>query len=124
MFMFLLLCKVTKIENNVLNIKCMEVYNNMSEHIQNKEDLFDISALDPRTKTAIVCMFFARLPSSDIRYKNNCYKVIAEIAEKYGFKKSLIKHDKDTFDGVFEKNGRQGWKDRPLARRGALFEEV
>lgn len=81
-----------------------------------------VRELSSREKTAVVSLYYSRLTSSDPKYKG-VYAILKELAEKYRFKESLLKNDKDTFDALYD-NGRQGWKDRPLERRGELFVNI
>jgi MoxR-like ATPase len=75
-----------------------------------------------REKTTLVCLYYSRLSSEDPKYKG-VHTVLGELAEKYRMKKNLLKNDKDTLDALYE-NGRQGWKDRPLEKRGQVFVDI
>lgn len=81
-----------------------------------------IDQMSAREKTTLVCLYYARLASNDPKYKG-VHTILRELSEKYRMKKSLLKNDKDTFDALYD-NGRQGWKNRPLERRGHIFVDI
>lgn len=84
----------------------------------------DILKLNPNHQQALVCMFFAKMPSTDARYKKrNEYWGILQ--KRFNKKISTYKNSKDAYDYYFP-NNRAGWRDgRTLARRGGKeYEEV
>ena len=81
-----------------------------------------IDQMSAREKTTLVCLYYARLSSDNPKYKG-VHTILGELSDKYRMKKSLLKNDKDTFDALYD-NGRQGWKDRPLERRGQIFVDI
>ena len=82
--------------------------------------MIDLSILDNKTKTALVCLYYAQLHSKDERYKNNCHDILKLISQKNGYKYGNVKNDKDAFDAMYP-NGRKGWTDRPLEKRSAFL---
>lgn len=83
-----------------------------------------LSSLNDQEKQAMVCLFFARLPKEDPRYKlrNDYWDVLSK---RFNRKWSTYKQDKDALDFYFESNNRKGWSDeRPLERRGIALKEV
>lgn len=76
----------------------------------------NIDIMTDKEKTALVCLYFAQLKSSDDKYKKNCHSSLHLLADKFGYKYSNIKNDKDAYDALFD-NGRSGWHDRPLEKR-------
>lgn len=83
----------------------------------------NISKLSSKEKLAIVCLYFAQLPSEDPRYKSKYSKTLSAVAAKYGVKRNTAKNDKDAFDAVFE-NGRAGWHQTPLEKRSKFLYEI
>lgn len=80
--------------------------------------------LEPREKMALVCLYFAQLPSDDERYRNGkCREVLTLTAHRYGYVYSSVKNHKDAFDALYD-NGRRGWLDRPLEKRSPYLEEI
>lgn len=88
-----------------------------------KSDEIDLSIIDDREKAEIVCLYFSRLHSNDERYKGKWSKTLDAVAKRYGFKFTLLKNDKDTYDKMFD-NGRRGWQYESLEKRGKLFQDV
>lgn len=83
-----------------------------------------VSNLNDNEKQAMVCLFFARLPKEDPRYKlrNDYWDVLSK---RFNKKWSTYKQDKDALDFYFESNNRKGWSDeRPLEKRGIALKEV
>lgn len=89
----------------------------MGEHI-------NILKLNPEQQQALVCMFFAMLPSTDARYKKRIsYWEILQ--KRFNKKINTYKNSKDAFDKYFPNNNRVGWNDdRALSRRGKEFQEI
>lgn len=86
-------------------------------------DKIDITKLNDLEKQAVVCLFFARLPKSDDRYKlRKEYWTVLE--NKYHRKWSTLKNDKDAMDPYFDSNGRKGWTDKPLDKRSAVLADI
>ncbi|GEM_PF-444371 len=83
--------------------------------------MIDLSEISSDEKLALVCLYYARLKSSDERYANKrCSTALKSVANKYGFTYSKAKNDKDAFDAMYD-NGRKGWTDRPLEKRSKLL---
>ena len=83
-----------------------------------------LSSLNDQEKQAMVCLFFARLPKEDPRYKlrNDYWDVLSK---RFNRKWSTYKQDKDALDFYFDSNNRKGWSnERPLERRGIALKEV
>lgn len=83
-----------------------------------------LSSLNDAEKQALVCLFFARLPKEDPRYKlrTDYWNVLSK---RFNRKWSTYKQDKDALDFYFESNNRKGWSDdRPLERRGIALKEI
>lgn len=88
------------------------------------EQKVNIDILNDSQKQALVCMYYAMLPKTDVRYKQRMHDW--EVLEKrFGIKKSTYRYAKDTFDSYFTGNGRKGWgESRDLKRRGIAYQEV
>lgn len=84
---------------------------------------FDISKLDDAEKQAFVCMFLARLPKEDTRYKLRV-KWWSILEKRFNRKATTYKNDKDAFDAYFDTNNRVGWTDKPLEKRSSLLKSV
>ena len=84
--------------------------------------MINIHTLDNRTKAAIVCFYYAQLPSKDIRYKNKCHETLKFIATAFSYKYGNLKNDKDAFDGLYP--NRSGWNDRPLEKRSSYLYNI
>lgn|GEM_PF-1335281 len=95
----------------------------MAENKQLLADDVQLETLENRGKADIVALYFARLHSKDELYKGICFPVLSEVAEKYGYKKSLLKNDKDSFDNYFD-NGRKGRTDKVLEKRSKSLEKI
>ena len=82
----------------------------------------DITNLTPEHHQALVCMYYAKMPSTDSRYKGQkeCFNLFQK---RFNRKYNAYKNIKDTFDYFFE-NGRQGWKNTPLKSRGQACVDV
>ncbi len=86
-------------------------------------EMIDIKKLSPAHHQALVCMFFAKLPKTDPRYKRRTeYFTLFE--KKFNKKISTYKHAKDTFDAYFDTNDRIGWQDKSLASMWKECQEV
>lgn len=83
----------------------------------------DISSLSDAEKQALVCLFYARLPKTDKRYKSR-ESVWETLSSRYNRKATTYKNDKDAFDALFPDNGRAGWTDKPLEKRSKLLKQV
>ena len=51
----------------------------------------NIDIMTDKEKTALVCLYFAQLKSSDDKYKKNCHSSLHLLAYKFGYKYSNIK---------------------------------
>lgn len=85
-------------------------------------NIFDINTLSNEEKAAVVCLYYAQLKKSDVRYKD-CFTNIKVVAAKYGYKSNTLKNNKQAYDALFD-NGRDGWHDRPLEKRSKLLHEI
>ena len=86
--------------------------------------MIDINELNDNEQQALVCLYFARMPNTDPRYKNrNEYWDV--LSRRYGRKVNTYKNDKDALDPYFhQQNGREGWKDKPLEKRNKILKEI
>lgn len=88
------------------------------------EKEINVNNLNDAQKQALVCMYYAKLPKTDVRYKQRLYDW-SILEKRFGIKKTTYKHAKDAFDFYFPYNGRKGWSDdRSLRRRGIAYQEV
>jgi hypothetical protein len=88
------------------------------------EQEIHINDLDDAEKQALVCMYYAMLPKTDIRYKQRMDDW-SVLEKRFGTKRTTYKHAKDAFDFYFPDNGRKGWSDnRDLRRRGVAYQKV
>ena len=88
------------------------------------EQEINVNKLDDSQKQALVCMYYAMLPKTDIRYRQRMDDW-SVLEKRFGTKKTTYKHAKDAFDFHFPDNGRKGWSDnRDLRRRGAAYQDV
>ncbi|MCH5259644.1 MAG: AAA family ATPase [Lachnospiraceae bacterium] len=87
-------------------------------------DSIDINKMTPDQHQALVCMFFAMMPQTDVRYKKRIdYWEI--LHKRFNKKVSTYRYAKDTFDSYFSNNNRVGWgQDRDLNRRGKEYGQV
>lgn len=83
----------------------------------------DIKSLTPEHHQALACMFYARLPKTDARYKERtaCFELFQR---KFNKKVNTYRHSKDTYDAYFDTNNRIGWKDKTILSRGQEYQEV
>lgn len=84
----------------------------------------DINQMDDKEKRALTCLYFAKLPSDDERYKGKYYPALEVLSSKYNVKRNTLKNDKDAFDAVFDSNGRKGWHQEPLEKRSKYLYEI
>lgn len=84
--------------------------------------MIDVKAMDVKEQTALVCLFYAMLPSKDRRYQDYS-SAITTMAQRSGIKVSTIRNHKDAFDALFD-NGRKGWHQDPLEKRNAYLAEI
>jgi len=69
----------------------------------------------------IVCLYYSRLHSNDMEYKENCTKILELISSLTGIKYNTLRQNKDSFDPSFD-NGRQGFHQKPLEKQNkALY---
>jgi len=87
------------------------------------ERINNINTLNTVEKMALVCMYFARLKSDDIDYRNRCRYAIQLLSDKYAVKYSTLKQNKDRYDAQFD-NGRKGWWQTPLERQNKKLYEM
>ncbi len=83
----------------------------------------NISDLTPEQHQALACMFYAKLPKEDKRYKRrtDCFEIFQK---RFNKKFNTYKHSKDTYDVYFDTNNRVGWVGAAIASRGAEYQEV
>lgn len=86
-------------------------------------EIIDINSLTPEHHQALACMFYARLPKTDARYKGRtaCFELFQQ---KFNKKVNTYRHSKDTYDAYFDTNNRVGWKDMTILSRGQEYQEV
>ncbi|NLL64210.1 MAG: AAA domain-containing protein [Clostridiaceae bacterium] len=84
----------------------------------------DIHQIDTNERLALVCLYFAKLPSDDERYKGKCFPALQLLSGKYNIKFSTLKNNKDRFDSVFDSNGRAGWYQKPLEQQHKFLYEI
>lgn len=83
----------------------------------------NIALLSDEERQALVCMFLARLPKTDERYKKRT-EWWAILEERYNRKAATYKNDKDAYDAYFPDNNRVGWTDKPLEKRSKVLKKV
>ncbi len=83
----------------------------------------DINMIDTKEKLALACLYFAKLPSNDERYKG-FISSLDLLAKKYNANRNTLKNDKDRFDAVFDNNGRVGWDNKPLEQQHKFLYEI
>ena len=60
----------------------------------------------------LVCMYYARLSSDNVTYKQAKSKDIELISDFFKLKRSTVNNYKDYYDALYENNGRKGWWQR------------
>ena len=83
----------------------------------------DISQLNQEQHQALVCMYFAKLPNDDPRYKKRT-EYFNVLAARFNRKSNTYKNAKDTYDFYFNTNNRKGWENAPIVRRGIAYREI
>lgn len=83
----------------------------------------DITKLNPEHHQALTCMFYARLPKEDVRYKKR-NETFLLFQRKFNKKANTYKNAKDTYDAYFDSNNRVGWHGRNISSRGREYQEV
>ena len=78
----------------------------------------ELPKLSDSDKINIVCLYFARLKSNNLSYKER-QPTFNILASKYGIKFNTIKNRKDIYDAQFD-NGRSGWHQEPIESRPPL----
>lgn len=84
----------------------------------------DITTMETQEKLAIVCLYFARLASDDVRYKGVWAPALKKLSETYKVKFSTLKQNKDRFDANFDNNGRRGYHQKPLEKAHKFLYQV
>jgi len=80
----------------------------------------EISNLSDREKALFVCMFFARLKTSD--EANRKYKEYMEIlSNRYDINLRTLRNYRDAFDSYFENNDRKGWSGKLTHQQMYIF---
>lgn len=85
--------------------------------------LIDVKTLSIDERIAIVCLFYAQLPSDNDRYKKSRSADLKLLAQRYCKKFRTLTNKQDTFDPLFE-NGRKGWYQRPLEKQSKFLHEI
>ena len=85
--------------------------------------LININMLTPEEHQALACMFYAKLPKTDYRYKTRteCFRLFQK---KFNKKINTYKNAKDTYDAYFDTNNRVGWSGRTIASRGREYQDI
>lgn len=83
----------------------------------------DISQLNQEQHQALVCMYFAKLPNDDPRYKKRT-EYFNVLAARFNRKAATYKNYKDTYDAFFDTNKRQGWKNKKISSSGIAYQKV
>ena len=85
--------------------------------------MIDITALSDEERQALACMFYARLPKTDTRYKGRkaCFKLFQK---RFNKKETTYNHSKDTYDAYFETNDRVGWVGAKIISRGQAYQDI
>lgn len=83
----------------------------------------DINELNLNEQQALVCMFFAKLTSKDPRYEKR-KEYFRILSRNFGKKENTYKNSKDTYDYYFDNNGRKGWPDSDISKRGPGYKAV
>lgn len=83
----------------------------------------EIDKMELKEKLALVCLYYARLPSNDERYRGKYASTLKLLSERYNVKYSSIRNNKDRYDSVFD-NGRQGWHQVPLQKQSAFLYDI
>lgn len=73
----------------------------------------DLTQLDNKSKAKIVCLYYAKLDSSDNYYKDTCTTTITQLADNYNIKYNTLRNYKDHFDHFYP-NSRKGWTKKNL----------
>ena len=81
----------------------------MAEHI-------DISTLNEEQHQALVCMYFSRLPKTDVRYKKRM-EYWEVLSRRFGPKPLTYRNYKDSYDQYFDGNGRVGYNTEPIEKK-------
>lgn len=71
---------------------------------------------DLKTRSRIVCFYYAQLHSDSAEYKENCSKDFHIISDITGIKYTTLRQSKDSFDPLFD-NGRKGYHQEPLEQK-------
>ncbi|WIM41144.1 AAA family ATPase [Paenibacillus sp. PK4536] len=86
--------------------------------------MIDIKEMSSKEKIAIVCMYYARLKSSDERYKGKVFPALRRLSDRYNIKFNSLRQQKDHFDANFDTNDRKGYYQRPLAKANKFLNEI
>lgn len=82
-----------------------------------------IENLSAEEHQALVCMYYAKLPSSDPRYKQK-KDDFAILESFFGKKSNTYKNRKDEYDSFFDFNERKGWQNITVDSLGAPYKAV
>lgn len=85
--------------------------------------MIDISLLNDEQKQALACLFYARLPKEDPRYKGRtaCFELFQK---RFNKKVNTYRHSKDTYDAYFDTNNRVGWVGTSIISRGQAYQDM
>ncbi len=83
----------------------------------------DVKSMTPEYHQALACLFYARLPKEDPRYKGRteCFELFQK---RFNKKINTYRHSKDTYDAYFDTNNRVGWVGTPIISRGQEYQDV
>ncbi len=76
-----------------------------------------------KTLATLVCLYYARLHSSDEEYKTNCSNDMKKASEVSGIKYNTLKQYKDTFDPYFD-NGRKGYYQQTIEKKNKNLYDI
>lgn len=79
-------------------------------------DYIDISTLNEEQHQALVCMYFSRLPKTDVRYKKRM-EYWEVLSRRFGPKPLTYRNYKDSYDQYFDGNGRVGYNTEPIEKK-------
>ena len=85
--------------------------------------MIDVKKMDSKHHQALACMFYAKLPKEDKRYKErwDCFELFHR---RFNKKTATYRYSKDTYDAYFDTNNRVGWVDVPIISRGQEYQDV
>ena len=81
-------------------------------HIMTKFNVFTTNQEEINEMVNLVCMYYARLSSDNVTYKQAKSKNLELISDFFKLKRSTVNNYKDYYDDLYENNGRKGWWQR------------